>query len=143
MRTPFDPALKVQQRNLDRVRFAIAELMSRAAGLEEREAALLRANETERRSLSASIISFDGYFHQLRSEQAKIARERALAHRELELLRDEARQEFATAQSLQEAADRFRQEHERAIAAAEQAAADDRSAAQVVRLTRAGARQHA
>ena len=137
MSTPFDRALSVQRQTLDRVRLAIAEMARQAAALEQREAELARAAKAERAELGATLIPFDAYFARLRGEAAAVVRARTLAAQELDRLRGEAQAEFGSMKALEQAAKRFRAERERALAAAEQAAADDRSGAEIVRLARA------
>lgn len=137
MKTPFDRAASVQRRTLDRVRFAIADVLDRARVLEERERALADTMIREREAAQGQVISLDAYFERVTQDRAGVGVALREAAARLDQLRGEARVELASLEALERAAGEYRAAQKANGARREQAAADDRSAATVIRLAHA------
>lgn len=129
MITPYCTAVRLRRREVDQLRQVIAEMAEQVALLDRRAAELRKTVEVERRlAKNFGRLPDDLYFRRMRLEHERLLRERAVADAVLEQLRTEARDSFGSLRALEEAAERFRQEAELGLAAAEQAAADDRAA---------------
>jgi len=130
MKTPYDTAIRVAERRLDKVRAAIGKAVDELGQLEragdEAEAML------HRECLLAAgdhRLSTEFFFTRARDRRARLAADRETAHARLERLRREAVACYGERQAVETAAARHREDAERAAAAAEQAAIDDLSAA--------------
>lgn len=147
MTTPYDTAMRVSERRLDRIRTAIAQAVEQLEriGAEHvaAETALIREG-----SLAAHDhrLATDRYFREKRDHRARLGDARADAHARLEALRREAAERFGERAALDTAVVRYRDEAARAAAAVEQAATDDLTGARhchprrrAARLTVAGA----
>lgn len=130
MTTPYCTAVRLRRREVDALRQQIAEVHERIALLDRRAADLRRTVETERR-LAANFGDLpEGlYFRRMRLEHDRLLSERTCAAAELDHLRQRAQETFASLRAMEDAAEDFRSEGQRAEAAAEQSAADDRAAA--------------
>lgn len=129
MRTPYCTAVRLRRRAVDQLRQAIADMAEQVALLDSRAAELRKTVEVERRLASNfGRLPDDLYFRRMRLEHERLLRERAAAEHQLERLRKDARDSFGSLRALEDAADRFRHDEEQRVAAAEQAAADDRAA---------------
>lgn len=136
MKTPFDAAARLRQRELDEVVGAIrAELT--ALDHVEREQARIAAALNHEAQLAAgdrACVSPE-WQTRMRSERAALGmRQRALQAR-IESLRALAIDAFGVLRGIETAAEGFRSEVRRSQARAEQSASDDRSAAIMARPT--------
>lgn len=136
MSTPYCTAVRLRRREVDALREAIAEAGTQLATLDRRTAELRRTVAVERRlAANFGALPDDLYFRRMRLEHDRLVGQRAAAERELERLRDDARETFAALRTLEEAAERHWSEEQRLIANAEQSAADDRAAAVFARTS--------
>lgn len=126
MTTPYDGAMRVSERRLDRVQTAIAAAVDQleriGAEHDAAGAALIREG-----SLAAGDhrLTTDRYFRETRDRRARLGDDRMGARARLEALRREAAERYGERAALDTAVARYRDEAARAAAAVEQAASDD------------------
>ncbi|MBT0670564.1 hypothetical protein HT136_19535 [Novosphingobium profundi] len=131
MKTPYDAALRLRQREID----AVSERIARATGDLDRI-------ETESRALDAAMrreaalaggehrlaLASNAYFARKRRERVLLGEQAVHTHRLLDSLREEAVEALGSLRAIEGAATEFRTEAEREIARGEQGEADDRAA---------------
>lgn len=138
MKTPYDAALRVRQRELDEVSSAI-RTEAGALGAVEQERMRVAAALVHEADLAATDLTLvsPGWQRRMRGErQARSARETQLQAR-LDALREVAVDAYGVLRGIENAADDYRAEALRDEAAAEQSATDDISAAAFLRTLRA------
>ncbi|MEE4452372.1 hypothetical protein [Novosphingobium resinovorum] len=138
MKTPYDAALRVRQRELDEVSSAI-RAEAGALGAVEQERMRVATALAREADLAASDLALasPGWQRRMRGErQALSARETELQAR-LDALREVAVDAYGVLRGIENAADDYRAEAQRSEAAAEQSATDDISAAAFLRTLRA------
>lgn len=130
--TPFDTALRVQRREVDTVKVSISVEIETISTLNHQT----RAHEIrmrEERALAATVpVASDAWTLRMKAERARLDRQSQLAHGRLTHLRAQAVEAYGTMRAIEGAADRFKDEAERAAAGAEQAMIDDIAAAKLV-----------
>ncbi|WP_137865069.1 MULTISPECIES: hypothetical protein [unclassified Sphingomonas] len=130
--TPFDTALRVKRREVDTVKVSISVEIETITTLDHQT----RAHEIrmrEERALAATVpIASDAWTLRMRAERARLDRQSQLAQVRLVHLRAQAVEAYGTMRAIEGAADRFKDEAERAAAGAEQAMIDDIAAAKLV-----------
>ncbi|WP_395328412.1 hypothetical protein WBP06_13030 [Novosphingobium sp. BL-8H] len=138
MQTPYDAALRVQQREIDEMSVAINREAGVLAAVEQAQADAGAALRREADLAGADLgYSAHGYFARLRAERRQLTGLQAELSARLETLRAEAVEAFGTFRTIESAADAFRQEAERAQANAEQAGIDDLAALAFIKAQRA------
>lgn len=135
MTNPFAMAVKLEQRALDELRQAIAGEQERLACLEARDAVIVAIRASERaRATRDPALPPTRWFARVEQERTAIAREREAAERALHALRNHARDRLGAMSALESAARRWSEEQRRRRERRAQAEADDRAAAQYLRL---------
>lgn len=146
MKTPYDAALRVQQREIDEMSVAISREAGVLAAVEQArvdaDAAMRREANLAGADMSAGFtIPSHGYFARKRAEQRQLTGLQAELSARLEAMRSEAVEAFGTFRTIESAADAFRQEAERAQANAEQAGIDDLAASAFLKARKAMRRE--
>lgn len=138
MKTPYDAALRVRQRELDEVSSAIRS-----------EAGVLGAVESERAQVSAALrreadlaaadltLVSPGWQRRMRGERQALSARQVELEARIDALRTVATDAYGVLRGIENAADDYRAEAARSQAAAEQSASDDLSAAAFLRTLRA------
>ncbi len=134
MKTPYDGALRVQQRAIDDVRVAINIEVSQLVQVESSaravEAAVVRESQV---AADDPMMSTFAYVSRMRAERVRLDQEGKVIAGRLDRLRAEAVAAYGSFKAIDGAAGRYRAEEERAVANAEQARADDFSGAAFLR----------
>lgn len=137
MKTPYCGVLGIQRREVDQIRIAISVAIDRTDGLDRRADEIARTLAAERAlAVGDRLLPENGYFLRMSAERDRVAAERRLAEAQLDQLRAKAREAYGSMRAVEGAAAAFRDDATRAQAAAEQAASDDRAAADFVRGVR-------
>lgn len=138
MKTPFDTALRLQQREMDRVGMAIGAETGQLVALETARADAEQASAAEAAAAAVDpMMSSFAYLSRMRLLRERLEQDRAASAARLDRLRDEAIDVFGSKRAMETAAESFRQVEEQAAATAEQALADDISTAAMLRARRA------
>ncbi|KPH62805.1 hypothetical protein ACLIMP_00360 [Novosphingobium aerophilum] len=139
MKTPYDAALRVQQREIDEMSRAIS---TQAGALGEVEQARERVSVSMRREADLAAgdlgVCSHAYLQRMRGERRQLSVRQAELKARLEQLRDMAVDAYGTFRAIETAADGYRQDAERVIANAEQAGIDDFSAISFIKARRRG-----
>ena len=137
MKTPYDPALRVLQREIDDMRTSIGAAADQLARIELRRETLARAIGAEQ-SLASSDWSMPAtaYFARARAERSRLAGDAADATARLAALRSKAVESYGSLRAVEVAAEDYRADAERALANADQARIDDFASARVARQLR-------
>ncbi|HEY0044539.1 MAG TPA: hypothetical protein VGB62_08320 [Allosphingosinicella sp.] len=142
MKTPYDGALRVRQREIDRIGAAIGDENGRLGALEAAQRHADAAAAAEVRLASADpMLSTHAYLARMRLIRERIEQDRATSAARLDALRDQATDAFGGLRAMQSAADSYKAEQARVAAVAEQALADDISTAALLRARRGAARE--
>ncbi|AGH49076.1 MULTISPECIES: hypothetical protein [Sphingomonadales] len=129
MKTPYDGAMRVQQREIDDVRVAISVQVSQLVQIENNRAEVEAAMEREARIAAGDILfSSHAYVERMCAQRARLREDQAVVDAQLGRLRNKAMAAYSSFKAIESAADSFRTEAERARENAEQAQLDDRSA---------------
>lgn len=134
MTTPYDPALRIKQREIDELSPRIREEARRLADIDAALAELEAAVSRER-ALSAGDLSFpaDRYRDRMRLVKATLQAERAAADDRLAELRGIAVSAVGARRALESAAEFFAEEELRVEESAEQIRLDDMTTAAIAR----------
>ena len=137
MKSPLDPAIRLQRRTVDDVRVAIRAELERLSDAETAHQALGQRMLRER-ALAAQDMFLPGtaWQEKLHRDRAHIEAQRRESEAQLAALRERAAEAFGQMRAMENAADRFREEAEREIESAEQSQLDDISAARMMRTLR-------
>jgi hypothetical protein len=134
MKTPYCGVLGIQRREVDQIRIAISVAVDRADGLGRRSDEIARTLAAERAlAVGDRLLPENGYFLRMHAERARVDAERRVAEAQLDQLRAKAREAYGSMKAVEGAAATYRDDVSRLRAAAEQAATDDRAAADFVR----------
>jgi hypothetical protein len=133
MKTPFDTALRMQQRTVDDLKVRIGAAIERIAELEQQGRDLVARVREERVLAHALPFASDAWLATAKHAQTRIAEEVVAEQARLLNLRELAREAYGTFRAIEGAAERFRADAEREAEAAEQAAIDDIAAARFLR----------
>ena len=140
MKTPFDTALRLQQREMDRVGMAIGAETGQLVAIENARTDAERASAAEAAAAAVDpMMSSFAYLSRMRVLRERLERDRAESAARLDRLRDEAIDVFGSKRAMESAAESFRAVEEQAAATADQALADDISMAAMLRARRAAA----
>jgi hypothetical protein len=141
MKTPFDAALRLRQREIDEVRVAIGIEVGRMLALEQRCDSIDASIRAERAIAGAnSGFSSDAFTARMRAERAAVCRDHAACSDHLAKLRMHAIEAYGSFGAISAAVDRHREEALRVANIAEQNQIDDFSAARFTRATTAARR---
>lgn len=133
MKTPFDGAIRVGQREIDEMRVAISAHVEQLGRVEA--ARVENEQETRRQREIAGddvLLSSQAYMAHMRAERARLAQAQAMVDMRLTQLRSDAVAAYGTFKAISAAADNWRHEAEQAIAQAEQGHLDDAANAKFV-----------
>jgi flagellar export protein FliJ len=137
VKTPFDSATRALQREIDDMRTSIGDA-TRTLGQIEEKSEELRAAVRREAEVAAEDWRVPSHHYQAhaRTQRQMLAGIQHTAEQRLDSLRDQAIESYGSLSALEGAADRFRDEFNRAIASAEQAAVDDFAGALFARRLR-------
>jgi hypothetical protein len=137
MKTPFDTALRLQQREMDRVGIAIGAETGQLLAIETARSDAEKAAAAEAAAAAVDpMMSSFAYLSRMRMLRDRLEQDRAASAARLDRLRDEAIDVFGSKRAMETAAESFRAAEERAAAAAEQSLVDDISTAALLRARR-------
>jgi flagellar biosynthesis chaperone FliJ len=138
MKTPFDGAIRLGQREIDEMRIAISIEVAQSVQIEAARDANLREMERQRaHAADDALLSSHAYMTRLRDERARLRQTQHQVDEKLQSLRAKAITAYGTLKAVSTAAESWRTDAEQAIAKTEQGHLDDLTNANFVR--RAGA----
>lgn len=146
MKTPYDAALRVRQRELDEVGAAIRNGAGSVAMLEREREQMSAAMHNEARLVAEGLMEGDlalvspAWQGRMQSERRALGARQAEVQARLDHLRDAAVDAYGVLRGIETAADTYRTEATRALAAAEQSTGDDLSTAAFLKSLRAARR---
>ena len=144
MKTPYDTAMRVRQREVDQISAAISAESNALAQTERRGEEVSAAMRREAELAAGDFgLSAHAYLLRQRAERQRLAQDRLAITGRLEHMRSQAVEAFSSLRAIENAAAAYREEAARAEASAEQAEVDDRSAAAVAAAARAAAARSA
>ncbi|MFS0850806.1 hypothetical protein AB3M93_15265 [Novosphingobium panipatense] len=137
MKTPYDTAMRVRQRDLDEVSAAIRR-EARELGQVEREQARMRAAVRDEALLATADVTLisPGWQRRVQNAQQSLSDRQAELQHRLEALREVAIDGYGVLRGIETAAQDYRADLGRKVAAAEQATSDDMSAAAFLKTLR-------
>lgn len=138
--TPFDAALRIQQREVDAVRIGIFVSIARSDALAEQRRALASRIREEHAQATVWALASDAWRARMSAQAASLDSEAALAEARLIQLRAEAASSYSRLHLLEGAAERHTATEMQAMAAAEQRAIDDLTAMAFLRAKRGSRR---
>lgn len=142
MKTPYDAALRVQQREIDEMSAAIS---THSGVLCEVEKARDRVSVsmTQEAGVAAGDLAVcsHAYLQRMRGERRQLSARQVLLKARLDELRDMAVDAYGTFRAIETAANGYRQDAERVIANAEQAGIDDFAALSFIKARRSMRRE--
>ena len=134
MKTPYDGAVRAQQRDLDAVRSSIGQANGRLGAVEDAQAALF---DQVRRELAEAgddwQLPTHHYLRRAKAERDRLAADRVRLEGEIAQLRDQAMERFGTLRAIEGAAENFREDRRSDAARALQQAADEFALARFAR----------
>lgn len=137
MRTPFDAALRIQQREVDAIRIEVSVAAEAVISVEQAKLALEDRVRRERDTRTEIWLPHaDRWTSHMRHQHERLAQDRLRAESLLEQLRARAAEAYGSMRAIESAAERHRAEQLRESEAAEQAEADDISAVRFLALRR-------
>jgi len=141
MKTPYDAALRLRQREIDEMRIAIGAEVGHMLGLEQHRDGIDASLGVEREiAVSHFGFSSDAFAARMRAERAAVCRDHAARNDRLMALRARAIDAYGSHGAITAAADRHRDEARRAASIVEQNQSDDFSAARFARTSSAARR---
>lgn len=137
MKTPYDAALRVRQRELDEVSSLIRSEAGALGAVEQERVRVASALRAEA-DLAANdfTLASPGWQRRMQGERLALTVRQAELQGRLDSLRDLAVDAYGVLRGIENAADDYRSETARSEAAAEQSASDDLSAAAFLRTLR-------
>ena len=134
MKTPYDTAVRVQQRGVDDMRLAISAETGRLTQVEASRQAIEAAILHEGTAASEDpMMSTFAYRSRMQAQRLRLEADKALIRQRLDSLRDQAAAAYGSLRAIESAADTYRQDESRAAANAEQARVDDFASAAFLR----------
>lgn len=134
MKTPYDGAVRIRQNEMDDVRVAIGTQLSALNHIENLQVAVeTRIKRESEVAAEQTLIPSDAYARRMRSERARLTRDKAVADEQLTVLRTQAVAAYGALHVLETAMGNFRAEAEAEIERAEQTRSDDFAATAFVR----------
>lgn len=141
MKTPYDAALRLRQREIDDMRIAIAVEVEQMTVLDRHRAAIDRSVQAEREIASRQHgFPAHAFAARMATQREVLSREHAARDGRLHALRAQAVEAYGALGAIAAAADRHRDEAIRTAAIAEQGQVDDFSAARFTRALQAARR---
>ena len=132
MKTPFDTVLRIRRREIDQTRIAIHAETTRLFEIDQESRALEQELAREYQVCAESwAVSAEAFVRRRMSQQAQLLAERIAVSEEIERLRREAIDAYASQHVLEGAAEAFHADHKRQLSRAEQREADDLRAARI------------
>lgn len=134
MTTPYDTALRLAERKVERVRRAIGDAVLELQRIDAQHIAAERTLEQE--SLLATNeprLTTQHYFLRARDHRERLLAEREETHARLEVLRRRAVECYGSLNAVESAVSRYRDAAEQVVSAAEQRAIDEVTAARFAR----------
>lgn len=134
MKTPYDAALRIRQREIDDMRVLITVEVNKTSVIDRHRDAIDTSVRAEI-ELAGSQYAFPAhaFVARMRAEREMLSRERAASETRLTGLRAQAVEAYGSLSAIGAAADRHREEALRAATIAEQGQVDDFSAARFTR----------
>jgi hypothetical protein len=134
MKTPFDGAIRVGQREIDEMRIAISVEVDQLVKIETAQIAHEREIRRQRDVVGDDVLlSSHAYLARMRGDQARLKENQAIIDNRLAQLRAKAVTAYGTLKGVSSAAESWCGDAEQAIANAEQGHLDDLSNANFVR----------
>lgn len=141
MKTPYDAALRLRQREIDDMRVSINLEVNHISVIDRRSAAIDMSVHAERDLASRDhTVCANAFAGRMRSQREALGQERAASDARLSALRAQAIEAYGSLSAIGAAADRHRDDAMRAIVIAEQGQLDDFSAARFTRAVQAARR---
>ncbi|MEN2786132.1 hypothetical protein ACFOKI_06975 [Sphingomonas qilianensis] len=137
MKTPFDAAMRVRRREIERAQVVINRQIGQLLQIEQHQAALTARLAQE--AAAAAVHhgpSAHAYLARMRQQRLHLAEQRAEADRQLAHMRAAAQAAYGDFKAIESAADAFRDDETRKIANGEQSHLDDVAATAIARLSR-------
>ncbi len=132
MKTPFDTVLRIRRREIDQTRIAIHAETTRLLEIDQESRALEQELAREYEVCAESwASSAEAFIRRRMSQQAQLLAERIAVSEELDRLRREAVDAYASRHVLESAVEAFHADRKRQVSQAEQREADDLRAARV------------
>jgi flagellar biosynthesis chaperone FliJ len=126
VKTPVDPVVRLQRRSVDDLRAQISVEISHVGAIEAAFAAVEADVAAQYRVVAGDwAMQMHGFAQRRRADRAKLDAQRRDAMARLDRLRSEAAEAYGKLKAAEDAAERFREDANAAIALAEQNAADD------------------
>lgn len=126
MKTPFDGAIRVGQREIDEMRVAISAHVEQLGRVEAARAENEQETRRQREVAGDDVLLASGaYMDRMRAERAQLTKAQAIVDMRLTQLRSDAVAAYGTFKAISAAADNWRHEAEQAIAHTEQGHLDD------------------
>ena len=134
MKTPFDTALRLRRRQIDRTRIAIHAETVRLMEIDDANEALQR-ELAEEYEVSAGhwVHSTEAFIRRKLSQRARLMAHRLTVSQEIDQLRRQATEAYGAMQVMEQAAEGFRADQRRNQQRAEQRVCDDLGAARIAR----------
>ena len=133
-KTPYDTAIRVQQRDVDDVRLAINIQVHQLTQVETSRQAIEGAVVREAKLAAEDpMMSTFAFLSRMRAERVRLDGDREAIRQRLDRLRDQAAAAYGSLRAIETAADGFREEEARAADNAEQSRLDDFSSAAFLR----------
>lgn len=141
MKTPFDTILRLRQQELDNLRRDLVQSVQEQKDIVRAitQLSITMLREIEDHSQSSQGFSCDRYLAACRSERTDLQDRLVSVESGLVDLRDQSRALLALVHALENAAERFRHEHQRAASRREQDASDEWALTHHMRASRTGA----
>lgn len=134
MKTPYDAALRLRQREIDAMRLSISVEVNNMIVIDGRCAAIDQSVRAERELASRDInFPVHAFAARMHVERDALCRERAASDERLSALREQAAEAYGALNAIAAAADSHRAQATRLAAIAEQTQMDDFSAARFTR----------
>lgn len=126
MKTPYDTAIRVNQREIDQMRVAITLEIEQLVTIEAAQVGADAAMQHEQAAaFDAPLLSTHGYLARMRATRARLADDKLVADARLTQLRDRAAAAYGTARAIEDAARQYREAAIRVQANSEQSELDD------------------
>lgn len=137
MKTPYDAALRLRQRELDAMSEQIARVSGDLDRIGQQGAAVEEAIRKEESLVSGDYtLSAAAYFTRMRAQRAQLAQNAQDTGRALDKLRGETVETLGSLRAIESAVANYRTEVEREIARGEQATMDDTAAISFIKSRR-------
>lgn len=138
MKTPYDTAMRIRQREIDDVRVSISIQVNQLVRVESSLDAAERSVAREGASAATDpMMSTYGYITRMHAERTRLDADRKVIGQQLDRLRGQAATAYGSLSAMETAADRHREDETRLVESAEQSRIDDFAAIGFLRARRA------